>query len=865
MNKLSPILLFIGLTVNLFGQSPHGTEFKMDCAACHTSDSWEIPMSSWHFTEFPKIRVSDMTGWVLGTDSTGFNHFNTAFALRGSHNNVDCRLCHPSLVFSEAATECISCHTDMHSQSVGNDCVRCHTANNWLVDNIQELHEENGFPLIAPHDNQSCVDCHTSASTLIFERIGNECINCHQEDFNKTQHPNHNELGFSTDCISCHLPNGDWQPAGFPDHDLQFFPIFSGAHEGQWTDCIDCHTNSNNFTEVSCVVCHVNPETDNAHGSVNGYIYNDAACLACHPTGDADLVFDHNETNFPLTGAHLTTLCLECHATGFQGTSTQCVDCHTQDFTSTVNPDHEVLNLSTDCASCHTTDPDWVPATFAIHDDFYPLNGAHALIANECVQCHNGDYQNTPNTCVGCHLDDFNNTVDPDHEQAQFSTDCATCHTETSWIPSNFDHDGQYFPIYSGAHEGQWSACVDCHTNPDNYADVSCVVCHINPETDDVHTGVNGYVYNDQACLACHPTGDADMPFDHNATNFPLTGGHIGVDCIACHENGFEGTSTNCVDCHTMDFNETVNPDHQTLNLPTDCVTCHTTEPGWMPATFAMHDDFYPLNGAHALIANDCVQCHNGNYNNTPNTCVGCHLDDFNNTTNPNHSENNFSSDCTTCHGEQTWTPSTFDHDAVYPLLGAHALIANDCVQCHNGDYVNTPNTCVGCHLEDFNNTTNPNHQQAQFNNDCATCHGENAWVPSNFDHDGQYFPIYSGAHEGQWSACIDCHTNPDNYADVSCVVCHVNPETDDVHTGVNGYVFNDVACLACHPTGDADMVFDHNTTNFPLTGAHIGVECLECHENGFAGTSTNCVDCHTMDFSGTANPNHQELNLSTD
>ncbi|MEZ4987700.1 MAG: hypothetical protein R2795_22170 [Saprospiraceae bacterium] len=46
---------------------------------------------------------------------------------------------------------------------------------------------------------------------------------------------------------------------------------------------------------------------------------------------------------------------------------------------------------------------------------------------------------------------------------------------------------------------------------------------------------VGGYVYEDNACLACHPTGDADNVSDHNLTAFPLTGAHLNTECLACH------------------------------------------------------------------------------------------------------------------------------------------------------------------------------------------------------------------------------------------------------------------------------------------------------------------------------------------
>ncbi|NNF20605.1 MAG: hypothetical protein HKN67_01585, partial [Saprospiraceae bacterium] len=322
------------------------------------------------------------------------------------------------------------------------------------------------------------------------------------------------------------------------------------------------------------------------------------------------------------------------------------------------NPDHQQLNIPVSCDDCHTTDPGWMPATFDIHDDYYPLTGAHLDIANDCALCHNGDYNNTPNTCDACHLPDYNMST---------------------------------------------------------------------------------------------------------------------------------------------------NPDHQSLGLPVSCDDCHTTDPDWMPATFDIHDNYYVLNGAHAVIADDCFACHMGDYNNTPNTCIGCHIDDYNDTTNPDHVDANLPTDCLQCHTEDAWIPSTFDHSMYYPLNGAHSLIANDCNLCHMGDYNNTPNTCVGCHQTDYDDATNPDHATAQFPTTCEDCHTEDAWVPSTFDHDGMYFPIYSGKHENEWSLCVDCHINAD-YTSFSCIDCHEHNdqiEVDDDHDGVPDYIYESSACYACHPIGE--------------------------------------------------------------
>ncbi len=537
-----------------WAQSPHGEFLIVDCAECHNPNGWDV-----------------------SPEEVKFDHNSTRFELTGAHNQVDCRTCHSTLVFEDAPSDCMSCHQDIHSQTVGNDCARCHTSTSWLVDEIPELHESNGFPLSGAHANLSCVECHQSETNLRFDRLGNECLNCHLDNYQQTTQPNHQQAGYSTDCLECHSPlafgwnaevvshdffpltlghdiqdcaqchnvndfsaitpdciachaqdfasatnpnhqqlqfsndcaachttDPDWRPATF-DHDGLFFPIYSGSHQGEWNECVDCHTNPGDFSVVSCTNCHKDPETSNEHNGITGYAYVSSACLACHPTGEED-GFNHNSTGFPLTKGHAGVDCIECHANGFQGTSPECESCHMPDFQSASNPNHQALAFSNDCASCHTTDPGWAPATFADHNSVYPLNGAHNNAS--CVECHKGNYNNTPNTCVGCHLSDYNGATNPNHAQAQFPNDCATCHSESAWSPSTFDHDGEYFPIYSGKHNNEWNTCSECHNNPGNYAVFTCLTCHKKTSTDNDHKGVNGYSYVSTACLQCHPNGN---------------------------------------------------------------------------------------------------------------------------------------------------------------------------------------------------------------------------------------------------------------------------------------------------------------------------------------------------------------------
>jgi len=793
MRRLSSIILLFVLSVSLLAQkSPHGDSFKANCDDCHKTDGWKVDLKT-----------------------VSFNHDGTKFPLVGQHQAVNCKQCHTSLEFAKAQTECNSCHTDIHEQTVGNECARCHTPNSWMVTNITQLHQQSRFPLIGPHTVADCRDCHKNllstttpasptASLLRFDPLGvecydchkdnytsakepdhiagdystnciechninsfawdgaginhnffplegghanidckkchtsgtfakipAECITCHQPDYAATQNPNHNSLNFSTTCEDCHSLNPGWKPAEYTNHDAESFPIYSGKHKGEWENCSDCHTNPSNYAQFTCTDCHEHNkgDTDGQHDGISGYVYNSDACFACHPTGSSEGSFDHNKSSFPLTGAHTTTACTDCHTTGYAGTPNVCASCHINNYNQSTNPNHKApgSKFTEDCATCHTTNPGWKPATYPVHSN---LDGAHLPIANDCAACHNGSYTALPANCYDCHTTDYTQSNNPSHTVAQFPTTCADCHSQAAWKPATFNHDGQYFPIYSGKHNGEWDNCADCHTNPSDYKVYTCTsTCHLQPKMDSEHQGVSGYQYNSPACFACHPNGTS-QGFDHSSVGFPLTGGHASAQCADCHANGYIGTSNLCSSCHLPDYSQTANPNHTAAGISNDCATCHTTNPGWNPASY------------------------------------------------PTHST----------------------------LSGAHIPIANECAACHKGIYVNTQNTCFSCHAGNYNQTNNPNHTSAQFPTTCADCHTQSTWTPATFNHDGQYFPIYSGKHKNEWDACSDCHSNASNYAVYTCTTsCHPQNSTNNEHNGVSGYLYLSSACLNCHPNGNGD------------------------------------------------------------
>ena len=149
MYRLSSIILFIFMPLAIWAQSPHGESFQLDCAICHTPDGWDVQY-----------------------DLVSFNHDSTHFALEGQHQAIDCKMCHSSMIFSEAGNDCISCHTDPHQQTIGADCARCHNSNSWIVDDVTELHQQIDFPLLGAHLTASCFDCHQAENDLRYDLNG---------------------------------------------------------------------------------------------------------------------------------------------------------------------------------------------------------------------------------------------------------------------------------------------------------------------------------------------------------------------------------------------------------------------------------------------------------------------------------------------------------------------------------------------------------------------------------------------------------------------------------------------------------------------------------------------------------------------
>ena len=657
-------------------------------------------------------------------------------------------------------------------------------------------------------------------------------------------------------CQDCHTYTS-WKPIrSHPEfnHDHTGYPL-RGMH--QKVDCTRCHT-SLVFSKVStqCADCHAD-----IHNRQFG-----ANCEKCHTVNgwqvSTSQISDH-QNRFPLVGAHALLQCEDCHknaaAGQFVGLSTACYSCHQQDFKTPVL-DHAAAGFSTSCETCHTMDT-WFNARFDhLKMTGYALTGSHLTLP--CTACHiNNVFKGTPATCFACHQKDFVASVNPPHVQINLPHDCGTCHNTTNWLNATFDHTLYANYPLTGMHATL--TCAQCHTN-NNYTSTptACYACHkqdFTAATNPNHVAA-GFPTD---CSQCHTTsGWNPATFNHNTTSFPLTGAHIALSCNQCHtNNNFTSLPTSCYGCHQADYSGTNNPPHVSAGFPTDCTLCHNTA-AWTGSTFNHNNTAFPLTGAHTSLP--CAQCHtNNNYTSLPTTCYGCHQADYTGTNNPPHVAAGFPTNCTLCHTTSNWTSSTFNHNAVFPLTGAHATLA--CVQCHtNNNYTTLPTTCFGCHQTDWNGTANPAHAAAGFPTTCDTCHNTSNWTTVNFNHAVYANYPLTGVHATL--TCVQCHTNNSYTATpTACYSCHqadFNGTTNPNHVS-SGFPTD---CSICHTTsGWSPSSFNHNNTAFPLTGAHTTLACAQCHtNNNYTTLPTTCYGCHQTDWNGTTDPAHAAAGFPT-
>jgi hypothetical protein len=425
----------------------------------------------------------ELVFWPDGQE--GFGHEVTSFPLEKSHARLQCRQCHDvkHMVDPGAWTargkdlhrtylgleaRCEACHQDVHQgqfqqDQTARDCTVCHDAGQWKPAPLFD-HAASAFPLAGKHQQVDCAKCHKAEATAgqpvtRFVPVAHQsCADCHQDPHTGTLGP---------DCNQCH-DTSDWKKirgAGF-DHDRTRYPL-RGRHAQ--VRCEQCHRQDQEKPRFAvCTDCH----RDVHRGAELGRPAL-TACESCHTVEGfrpAQYTMErHQQSAFPLLGAHRATPCVACHRPAdTPGTPVatlvlaheRCTACHRDPHPRSMAR----LAAAPDqgCAACHDQESWRVPA-FDHGRTGFVLDGGHAR--SRCNACHQNenraDFSGLQTACAACHEDIHRGQFAGRRTGDGKHIACQQCHVTGDWFAEKFDHEtDSRFPL-RGGHER--TPCVKCH------------------------------------------------------------------------------------------------------------------------------------------------------------------------------------------------------------------------------------------------------------------------------------------------------------------------------------------------------------------------------------------------------------------
>jgi len=199
----------------------HEPAAALDCGDCHTStEAWQ------------QLGVADHP-----------------ISLEGKHRAISCLDCHGDnqpLTASPEGLTCASCHQPPAEDHYAGACETCHTPDGF--DQALLPAQDHPIPLEGAHQKASCEGCHTAGQ----ESPQYICSLCHEQP----------EGHLTGECSMCHTPEG-WAAsiayvvslAGPISHDV----------EGK-ADCLICHdpqgeiqpapSNHDSYQNEQCLLCH---------------------------------------------------------------------------------------------------------------------------------------------------------------------------------------------------------------------------------------------------------------------------------------------------------------------------------------------------------------------------------------------------------------------------------------------------------------------------------------------------------------------------------------------------------------------------------------------------------------------------------
>jgi hypothetical protein len=490
-------------------------------------------------------------------------------------------------------TKCLDCHTAIktrmdqkrgyHGRLKEASCQKCHRDHRGKDAALIEYpggtqrrfkHALTGWKLKGAHKKQKCTNCHQRAAIadedallLVMRKtrpktllgLKTQCAHCHFDEHRGQ---------LKGKCSKCHDESAFNKAPGF-SHKTDAAFALTGKHKK--VKCVECHekksdgakttgfaaARSTSFLHMKpvdhkgCQSCH-----DDPHRGKFG-----TNCTSCHSTAGWKVIKTsrkntrfHQNTRFPLRGAHGQVACKICHGprpgmrtAKFRGLKhKRCTDCHSDGHLGQIaekGPDGK----KRDCAACHTESA-FLPTSYELEQHAtsrFPLDGAHKVVS--CRRCHKADAkwlkaQGAKKACSSCHADPHAGQF----SSAENKKACAACHQTASFATLNFDHQkDSKFALY-GKHKK--AACNKCHFEKKmgkqeavQYRGLftTCAGCHFDPHLGQFDTAPQAQVENRVRCDRCHnPGGFSKIAFDHQdpkQTRFVLEGRHKEIKCGACH------------------------------------------------------------------------------------------------------------------------------------------------------------------------------------------------------------------------------------------------------------------------------------------------------------------------------------------
>lgn len=390
-SKIDPDRTYLGLRTNCIAchTDPHSRQFKQSCESCHSMMQWKpvqtfdhqktaFPLTGGHinvtcnkchpsgqdqkmiFRPVKHEQCADChkdphqnrfgdrctdchnTAAWRGQAKKGFDHNQTSYPLRGRHQNVTCKSCHPpgKALRGIQFNKCSNCHRDYHRGAFQDHvsrgaCESCHTVDGFIPTTFGiPDHQKSDYPLEGAHLAVPCIACHRSGQgPPRFSFTNRDCQVCHINLHGEEAGPA-SKYDQGKGCAFCHSEES-WNAINF-DHSHLPLPL-EGKHAV--IRCSLCHKKSDNgmlrFSGLTstCQNCH-----NDAHyrqfekdGGVD--------CGRCHIPKDwiADK-FDHNrDSRFLIDGQHQYVKCARCHPkteqngvkfTLYKPLETACAACH---------------------------------------------------------------------------------------------------------------------------------------------------------------------------------------------------------------------------------------------------------------------------------------------------------------------------------------------------------------------------------------------------------------------------------------------------------------------------------------------------------------------------------------------------------